>query len=87
MVESEVGDVSQPISYPGVLVLFCRHMKAFGGFKAGNEQGDICTGEREHGILWVVEAERSFSQGLNGGKCCLKGGRGTGWETIELLSP
>lgn len=37
-------------------------------------------GEREHGILWVVRAERSFGQRVKGIKCCLKGGRETHWD-------
>lgn len=33
--------------------------------------------EREHGILWVIRAERSFGQRVKAMKYCLKGGRET----------
>lgn len=47
-------------------------------------QGDICTGETEHGILLLDRAERSFGQRAKIMECYLKGGRETGWENHSV---
>lgn len=39
--------------------------------------------ETEHGILWVIRAERSFGQRVKTMKYCLKGGRETDWENHQ----